>query len=56
MGQTMGIYYDPEMVAAAGIDGEPETWDEMIEAANPIKSNVRKSRRHAAGRQRLQRL
>ena len=40
MGQTMGIYYDPEMFAAAGIDGEPETWDEMIEAANLIKSNV----------------
>ena len=40
MGQTMGIYYDSEMFAAAGIDGEPETWDEMIEAANLIKSNV----------------
>ena len=40
MAQTMGIYYDPEMFAAAGIDGEPETWDEMIEAANLIKSNV----------------
>ena len=40
MAQTMGIYYDSEMFAAAGIDGEPETWDEMIEAANLIKSNV----------------
>ncbi len=40
MAQTMGIYYDSEMFAAAGIDGEPETWDEMIEAANLIKSNL----------------
>jgi ABC-type glycerol-3-phosphate transport system substrate-binding protein len=40
MGQTMGIYYDPQMFADAGIDGEPETWDEMIEAANLIKSNT----------------
>jgi ABC-type glycerol-3-phosphate transport system substrate-binding protein len=40
MAQTMGIYYDPEMFAAAGIDGEPETWDEMIEVSNMIKSNL----------------
>jgi ABC-type glycerol-3-phosphate transport system substrate-binding protein len=40
MAQTMGIYYDPDLFAAAGVDGEPETWDEMIEASNLIKSNV----------------
>ena len=40
MAQTMGIYYDPDVFAAAGIDGEPETWDELIEASNLIKSNV----------------
>jgi ABC-type glycerol-3-phosphate transport system substrate-binding protein len=40
MAQTMGIYYDPDMFAAAGVDGEPETWDEMIEASNLIKSEL----------------
>ncbi|MBK8021552.1 MAG: extracellular solute-binding protein [Chloroflexi bacterium] len=38
MAQTMGFYYDPEMFAQAGIDGEPETWDDMIAAANMLKS------------------
>ncbi len=37
MAQTMGFFYDPDMFTAAGIDGEPETWDDMIVASNQIK-------------------
>jgi ABC-type glycerol-3-phosphate transport system substrate-binding protein len=40
MAQTMGFYYDPDIFAAAGIDGEPETWDDMIVASNQIKERV----------------
>lgn len=40
MAQTMGFYYDPDIFAQAGIDGEPETWDDMIAASNQIKSKV----------------
>ena len=40
MAQTMGIYYDPDMFAAAGVDGEPETWDDLIVASNLIKSKL----------------
>ncbi len=40
MAQTMGFYYDPDQFAQAGIDGEPETWDDMIVASNLIKSKI----------------
>ena len=40
MAQTMGFYYDPDMFTAAGIDGEPETWDDMTAASNQIKSKL----------------
>jgi len=40
MAQTMGFYYDPAMFEEAGIDGEPETWDDMIAVANQIKSRI----------------
>jgi len=37
MAQTMGIFYDPDAFEAAGIDGEPETWDDLIVASNTLK-------------------
>jgi len=40
MAQTMGFYYDPAIFEEAGIDGEPETWDDMIVASNQIKERV----------------
>jgi ABC-type glycerol-3-phosphate transport system substrate-binding protein len=40
MAQTMGIFYDPDLFAQAGINGEPETWDDMIVASNQIKEKL----------------
>jgi ABC-type glycerol-3-phosphate transport system substrate-binding protein len=40
MAQTMGIYYDPDLFAKAGITGEPETWDDLIAASNQIKTKI----------------
>ncbi|MCA9905158.1 MAG: extracellular solute-binding protein [Anaerolineae bacterium] len=40
MAQTMGFYYDPAIFEQAGIDGEPETWDDMIAASNQVKERV----------------
>jgi ABC-type glycerol-3-phosphate transport system substrate-binding protein len=40
MAQTMGIYYDPDQFAKAGITGEPENWDDMIVASNQIKEKI----------------
>ena len=40
MAQTLGIFYDPDMFTQAGIDGEPETWDDLITASNQIKSAI----------------
>lgn len=40
MAQTMGIFYDPDAFAKAGISGEPETWDDMIAASNALKSKI----------------
>ncbi|WP_114855420.1 ABC transporter substrate-binding protein [Brachybacterium sp. YJGR34] len=37
MAQTFGIFYNPESFAAAGVDGEPETWDDLIAAADLIR-------------------
>ncbi|WIB68311.1 extracellular solute-binding protein [Curtobacterium sp. MCBD17_035] len=36
MAQTFGLFYDPDMLSAAGVDGEPETWDDLIAAAAKI--------------------
>lgn len=36
MAQTFGIFYNPDIMAAAGVQGEPETWDDLIEAAAKI--------------------
>jgi ABC-type glycerol-3-phosphate transport system substrate-binding protein len=36
--QTFGIFYDPDLFAKAGIDGEPETWDDLIDAAAKINA------------------
>ena len=30
----------PDIFAAAGIDGEPATWDEMTVASNMIKEKI----------------
>ena len=38
MAQTFGIFYNPDLMAAAGVDGEPETWDDLIEAARRINA------------------
>jgi ABC-type glycerol-3-phosphate transport system substrate-binding protein len=40
MAQTMGIYYNSELFQQAGINGEPESWDDMITASNQIKSKI----------------
>jgi len=40
MAQTMGIYYDPDLFAQAGIDGEPQSWEEAIIVANQLKSKL----------------
>src|SRR5258708_31980322 len=40
MAQTLGIFYDPDMFKQAGINGEPETWDDMTTASNKIKSKI----------------
>lgn len=36
--QTFGIFYNPDLFAAAGVDGEPETWDDLIVAAAKINA------------------
>jgi len=38
MAQTFGLFYDPKLMAAAGVNGEPETWDDLIEAAAKINA------------------
>jgi len=38
MAQTFGLFYNPELLAAAGVDGEPETWDDLIAAAAKINA------------------
>ncbi|MGP9539125.1 ABC transporter substrate-binding protein [Brachybacterium sp. AOP43-C2-M15] len=37
MAQTFGVFYAPEMLEAAGVDGEPETWDDLIAAAELLR-------------------
>ena len=40
MAQTMGIFYDPDQFAQAGITAEPQSWDDMIKASVQIKDKV----------------
>ena len=37
MAQTFGIFYDPDIFARAKVD-VPETWDDLMEVSNKIKS------------------
>lgn len=37
MAQTFGIFYNPELFEAAGVEGEPETWDDLIAAAELLQ-------------------
>lgn len=41
--QTFGIFYNPDMLAQAGVDGEPETWDDLIAAAQKINATGKSS-------------
>ncbi|MCL2514596.1 MAG: extracellular solute-binding protein [Microbacteriaceae bacterium] len=36
--QTFGIFYNPDIFSQAGVDGEPETWDDLIAAAAKINA------------------
>jgi ABC-type glycerol-3-phosphate transport system substrate-binding protein len=38
MAQTFGIFYNPDLMSAAGVTGEPETWDDLIAAAGKINA------------------
>jgi len=38
MAQTFGLFYNPDLLAAAGVNGEPETWDDLIAAAAKINA------------------
>lgn len=38
MAQTFGVFYNPELFEAAGVDGEPETWDDLIAAAELLQN------------------
>jgi ABC-type glycerol-3-phosphate transport system substrate-binding protein len=39
MAQTFGIFYNPRLLSAAGVD-PPETWDELMAAASAIKTRT----------------
>lgn len=39
MAQTFGMYYNPEILRKAGVD-VPETWDDLIAAANAIRDKT----------------
>ncbi|NAZ81339.1 extracellular solute-binding protein [Kineococcus sp. R8] len=38
MAQTFGVFYNPDLLAAAGVTGEPETWDDLIAAADKVNA------------------
>jgi ABC-type glycerol-3-phosphate transport system substrate-binding protein len=38
MAQTFGLFYNPAILSKAGVDGEPETWDDLIAAAAKINA------------------
>jgi ABC-type glycerol-3-phosphate transport system substrate-binding protein len=41
--QTFGIFYNPDLFAAAGVDGEPETWDDLIAVAQKVNATGKSS-------------
>lgn len=43
MAQTFGIFYNPDLMKAAGVKGEPETWDDLIAAAAKINASGKKA-------------
>ena len=43
MAQTFGIFYNPDLMKAAGVDGEPATWDELIAAAAKVNASGKKA-------------
>lgn len=36
--QTFGIFYNPDIFKRAGVDGEPETWDDLIAVAAKVNA------------------
>lgn len=38
MAQTFGVFYNPEMLTDAGVDGEPETWEGLIAASELLRA------------------
>ena len=36
--QTFGLFYNPDIFKQAGVNGEPETWDDLIQAAAKINA------------------
>lgn len=41
--QTFGIFYNPDMFAQAGVNGEPETWDDLIAVAQEVNATGKAS-------------
>lgn len=41
--QTFGIFYNPDIFKRAKIDGEPETWDDLIAVAGKINATGKSS-------------
>ena len=49
MAQTFGIFYNPEILDKAGVDGEAiETWDDLIRAAPKTRPSTSTASRSAA--------
>ncbi|HZZ96007.1 MAG TPA: extracellular solute-binding protein, partial [Jatrophihabitantaceae bacterium] len=42
MAQTFGIFYNPTMLRQAGVQGEPETWDDLLAASLAVKTKTGK--------------
>jgi ABC-type glycerol-3-phosphate transport system substrate-binding protein len=42
MAQTFGIFYNPALLSQAGVDGEPETWDDLLTASLAVKQKTGK--------------
>ncbi|MBO0813497.1 MAG: extracellular solute-binding protein [Microlunatus sp.] len=41
--QTFGIYYNPDLFARAGVNGEPQTWDDLIAVAAKVNASGKQS-------------
>ncbi|MFC7404117.1 ABC transporter substrate-binding protein [Georgenia alba] len=39
MAQTFGVFYNPDLMEAAGVQDEPETWDDLIAAAQLLRES-----------------